>query len=167
MSISPTPSPTPELQPPRALKLFVTFFGSGFLPHAPGTWAAAAALIPASILVYFGGALLLSLAIVIVTITAIPACTAYCRITGKDDASEIVIDEVIGVWFAVLILPQTFLAWALGFALFRVFDILKPGPVAWAENGFDGGLGVVADDIVAGVLAAILSALILVFLTNA
>ncbi len=160
-------SPTLFPQPPRTLKLFVTFLGIGNLPKAPGTWAAAAALIPAAALVYLGGILLLGLAIVLVTIAAIPACTAYCRTTGKDDACEIVIDEVIGVWIAVLILPQTFLAWALGFVFFRLFDILKPGPVAWAEQGFDGGLGVMADDVVAGILAAMLSALILVFLTNA
>jgi phosphatidylglycerophosphatase A len=92
------------------------------------------------------------------------------RETGRIDPSECVIDELAGQWlacaFALLsfggLLPANHLslpAFGLAFVLFRLFDIWKPWPVSWAENSLKGGLGVMMDDIVAGLMAGVLVAL--------
>ena len=91
---------------------------------------------------------------------------------GVADHPAIVIDEVVGLWLAVLIpltlipLPIEHRGWLLlgAFALFRVFDIAKPWPVSWLERSLPGGWGVVADDLMAGVMAGLcltLSAIVL------
>ena len=75
-------------------------------------------------------------------------------VAAEDDPGWVVIDEVVGQWIALLALPRPALAGvAASFALFRLFDIAKPGPVGWAER-LPGALGVLADDVVAGALAA-------------
>jgi phosphatidylglycerophosphatase A len=83
------------------------------------------------------------------------------RAFGSEDDGRIVIDEVVGQLLALaplFALPAPsrtkFLAVVTGFVAFRAFDIAKPGPVRWAERRFEGGLGVMADDVVAGALAA-------------
>ena len=127
----------------------------GRLP-APGTAGSAAALIAGILLLQWGhGALVLALALAV--LLAFPAVSAHHRLTGRHDPSEVVIDEVVGQWLAMLVLPawgsDGFWLWALAaFALFRLFDIAKPGPVGWAER-LPGAAGVIADDAVAGVLA--------------
>ena len=75
------------------------------------------------------------------------------RDRGSKDASDIVIDEVAGQWIALLVVPLDWRWWVGAFLAFRLFDILKPGPVRLAER-LPGGYGVMADDIVAGALAA-------------
>ena len=76
----------------------------------------------------------------------------YGRISGKKDASEVIIDEVAGQWITMLFIPAT-LGWVIAaFITFRLFDILKPGPVKLAEHMKE-GVGVMADDVVAALLA--------------
>ena len=77
-----------------------------------------------------------------------------CRATGVGDASQIVLDEVVGQWVTLIAAPKSVVVVALGFLLFRFFDITKPWPVSWADRQLRGGLGVVMDDLFAGVLAA-------------
>jgi len=72
------------------------------------------------------------------------------------DPSQVVIDEVIGMMVALLALPASPLLWAAGFLLFRFFDILKPFPISYLEKRCPGGLGIVVDDVVAGIFANIL-----------
>jgi phosphatidylglycerophosphatase A len=83
------------------------------------------------------------------------------RIYGEDDG-RIVIDEVLGqlLTLAPLLVwgPASLVGLVTGFVTFRVLDIWKPGPVGWAERNFEGGAGVVADDVVAGALGALLMA---------
>jgi phosphatidylglycerophosphatase A len=71
------------------------------------------------------------------------------------DASAFVLDEFVGQWVALLAAPKSLLAVVVGFALFRAFDVVKPWPVSWADRRLRGGLGVVVDDVLAGVLAAV------------
>ena len=78
----------------------------------------------------------------------------YQSETGRHDAGEVVIDEVAGQWIALLVVPLDWRWYLAAFLLFRVFDILKPGPVRMAEK-LPGGVGVMADDIVAGVFAGV------------
>lgn len=125
----------------------------GHLRPAPGSWGSAAALVPAAGLALIGG-WSLELATLLVCVLGVRAATTYEAVTGKKDAKEIIIDEVAGQWIALLVVPLDWRWWLAAFCLFRLFDIAKPWPVRMAE-GFPGGLGVMADDIVAGVLAAV------------
>jgi phosphatidylglycerophosphatase A len=136
--------------------------GSGFAPLAPGTFGSALGVL---IFVLFspagsGGFALGWLALLAVGVWAAGRAG---RIYGEDDG-RIVIDEVLGqlltlapfLWWG----PPTLLGLVTGFVTFRVLDVWKPGPIGWAERRFEGGVGVVADDVVAGALgAAVLAAL--------
>jgi len=124
----------------------------GHLRPAPGSWGSAAALVIAAGLASLSG-WLLEAALVAVCIAGIRAADVYERVTGHKDASPVVIDEVAGQWIALLAVPLDWRWWLAAFVAFRVFDILKPGPVRLAER-LPGGYGVMADDIVAGALAA-------------
>ena len=124
----------------------------GHLRPAPGSWGSAAALVIAAGLASLSG-WLLEAALVAVCIAGIRAADVYERVTGNKDASPVVIDEVAGQWIALLAVPLDWRWWLAAFVAFRVFDILKPGPVRLAER-LPGGYGVMADDIVAGALAA-------------
>ena len=73
--------------------------------------------------------------------------------TGVKDPGYIVWDEFIGQWIALLLLPKTLMAYVLAFVLFRLFDIVKRGPVGWADKRFSGGFGVMVDDAIAGLMA--------------
>ena len=119
---------------------------------APGSWGSAAAVLIAAALVQLGG-LALEVATLIICVIGVRAADIYDRETGSKDASDIVIDEVAGQWITLLAVPLDWRWWIAGFVAFRLFDILKPGPVRLAER-FPGGYGVMADDIVAGALAA-------------
>ena len=74
---------------------------------------------------------------------------------GFGDDPAIVLDEMAGMWLTLALLPPDVLVMAAGFLLFRLLDIIKPWPVSWADHRVPGGFGVMLDDIVAGVLAAI------------
>ena len=119
---------------------------------APGSWGSVAALLIAAALVQLGG-WALELAALIVCVLGVRAADIYDREMGSKDASDIVIDEVAGQWIALLVVPLDWRWWVAAFVAFRLFDILKPGPVRLAER-LPGGYGVMADDIVAGALAA-------------
>jgi phosphatidylglycerophosphatase A len=83
------------------------------------------------------------------------ASTIHARDLPDEDPSEIVVDEVVGQWMTLLVVPPDILLYAIGFVLFRVFDIFKPWPVSWADRRIKGGLGIMLDDVLAAVYAAI------------
>jgi phosphatidylglycerophosphatase A len=145
--------------------LIATFFYVGHMRPAPGTWGSLAAL-PAAWVIYalFGP---WGLIVGIVLSYALGVWATGVETKGKDDhdPSEIVIDEVCGQWIALL--PLAFGAarqdadilalwpgWIAAFALFRLFDITKWGLVGWADR-MDGPTGVMLDDVIAGIFAAI------------
>lgn len=134
-----------------------TLFGIGHAPVAPGTFASLAALPFAWLIAYIGGPWLLAAAVIAASATGIWACNIHVRETGKTDPSECVIDELAGQWIACLAAPLSLPGYALAFAFFRLFDILKPWPVSAAERAPE-GWGVMLDDIVAGIFAAIIVA---------
>ena len=80
-----------------------------------------------------------------------------------EDPKQVVIDEIIGMMVALFALPASPLVWAAGFLLFRFFDILKPFPISYLEKRCPGGLGIVIDDVVAGIFANILLRGVLLF----
>lgn len=145
-------------------KLIATFFYVGLMRPAPGSWGSAAA-IPAVYLIHrFAGFPGVALATLAVFFAGWWATAHYTRATGSEDPSEVVIDEVAGMfvtlapvsgglWLAGVpgqVFPYP--GWVAGFLLFRLFDIWKPGPVGRADRRGD-ALGVMLDDVIAGVLA--------------
>ncbi|HVU82145.1 MAG TPA: phosphatidylglycerophosphatase A, partial [Rhodanobacteraceae bacterium] len=88
------------------------------------------------------------------------ACGVCDRRLGMHDQGALVWDEVIGMWITLFAAPPQWWWMAVGFALFRLFDIWKPWPVSWADRRVRGGLGVMLDDVVAGVYALVVLQLI-------
>ena len=142
-----------------------TFFMVGHLRPAPGTWGSLAAIPAAWGLHILGGPWLLLVGILLSF--ALGWWATALETNGKDDhdPSEIVIDEVAGQWLAFLpvsigaahvgtALTALWPGWITAFVLFRLFDIWKPGPIGWADRRGD-SLGVMLDDIIAGIFAAI------------
>ncbi|MEM1436036.1 MAG: phosphatidylglycerophosphatase A [Pseudomonadota bacterium] len=131
-------------------------FGSGFLRPAPGTWGTVAAL---GIWWFLIAPLEPPLQLLIVLATALVGSVIsgrVCRRYGVKDPGAIVIDEFAGLWLTLLGFNQDWWVFVVvGFLLFRLFDIWKPGPVGWADRQLSGGFGVMADDLVAGCLAAL------------
>lgn len=136
----------------RAWLAIATMGRIGKTRPAPGTLGSAAALLPAVGLAMAGG-WVLEAATLIACIVGVKAANVYEAHSGEKDASEIVIDELAGQWIALLVVPLDWRWWVAAFVMFRVFDVAKPGPVKMAE-ALPGGTGVMADDIVAGVMAA-------------
>ncbi|MAF47716.1 MAG: phosphatidylglycerophosphatase A [Rhodospirillales bacterium] len=135
--------------------LIAVFFGAGLLPKAPGTWGSLAALPLAWLIHGWGGAPWLAGATAVLFIIGVWASSVHGRRLGRDDPGEIVVDEVAGQWLTLLVVPADLLLYALGFVLFRFFDIVKPWPVSWADRRIKGGVGIMFDDILAGVYAAL------------
>jgi len=134
--------------------LLATGFGIGLLPKAPGTYASLAALPCAWLIQAYAGAGGLALAAATVAAGGWWATAIFVRDRGLADPPAVVVDEVLGQWLALLAAPPAWWAYALAFALFRIFDIAKPWPVSWAERAFPGAWGVMLDDVVAGAYAA-------------
>lgn len=135
-----------------------TGFGLGYLPVAPGTWASLATVPIAIVLTAmsgFWGTLGIAFA---VTIIGIWASEATARQSGIADPPAVVIDEIVGQLIALAPASGDPLALAVGFIAFRVLDILKPGPIGRAER-LGGGLGIMADDVLAGLAAGALVAI--------
>lgn len=148
-----------------AATLIATVGGVGYLRPAPGTWGSLAALPLALALHILGGFPLLAAATILAFFAGIWATKIMTA--GKDDhdPSEIVVDEVVGQWLALwaISLPAwshginitaLWPGWISAFVLFRLFDIWKPGPVGWMDRK-EGPTGVMMDDVVAGIIAAL------------
>ncbi len=136
-------------------ELFLTFFYSGNLPKAPGTWGSfLGAGIGLALLTIIPKSTLFLLTILI-TVVAIKEINKEENESGIHDASEIVIDEVAGVWLALVIASDNYLQIALSIILFRIYDIWKPSIIGRIDRDLKGGLGVMGDDIVAGIFAAL------------
>jgi phosphatidylglycerophosphatase A len=128
-----------------------TWFGIGLLPVAPGTFGSVAA-VPIALGLACLGIGYTAFAISIVVAVAIWSSGRCKKLLGNDDPSAVVIDEVAGLLLTMFLLAPSWLTLGLGFALFRFFDILKPYPIRKVEK-LRGGLGIVVDDLVAGVYA--------------
>ena len=135
-----------------------TFFGIGLLGPGPGTWAslAATALWFLAAWAIHPNSLALTLATlaagIIATAIGIPAASIVARESGREDPGHVVVDEVAGQWIALALTPVEFRHALLAFAFFRLFDITKPVPARQLER-LHGGLGIMMDDVAAGVYA--------------
>lgn len=129
--------------------LVATGFGIGLLPRAPGTWGSLAALPVGWAIVHFLGVIGLALAVAVVFAIGWWAAQTVSQQGDDADPAAVVIDEVVGQWIVLLATPPEPLLYGLAFVAFRLFDIAKPFPVSWAERRFAGGLGIMADDVLA------------------
>lgn len=135
-------------------KLISTWFGLGLSPVAPGTMGTIGA-IPLAYALSLGGPWIFLLGFVVVTLVGTWAAERFVRATGVDDDQRIVVDEVAGYLLTLVAVPKTPAALLFAFVLFRLFDIWKPQPVKWVDHNVGGGLGVMADDLAAGVYAGL------------
>jgi len=127
-----------------------TWFGSGLSPFASGTAGSLAALPFAYVIQVTLGNVALFIASLIMFCIGWWASVKYLKATGRtDDPSEIVVDEVAGQWLLLSVLFPTWHSYFVGFLLFRIFDVVKPWPVSWADQKIGGGLGVMFDDMLA------------------
>jgi phosphatidylglycerophosphatase A len=151
---------------PRWAELVATFFGAGNMRPGPGTWGSAGAVVTwIAIAHWLPQAMLVpgaALYAVLATAVGIPAATRVARAMGGKDPSKVVIDEGAGQMSALVGAPLQWKAILAGFILFRAFDILKPPPVRQLES-LPEGVGIVADDLGAGVYAFLVLQLLLHF----
>ncbi len=136
--------------------LLATGFGSGLSPWVPGTTGSLAAIpfwwlmarLPQdlySLIVLFG----ISIGVYI--------CHRTAKDMGVHDHGSIVWDEFIGMWITLMAIPNNSWKWLLaGFVVFRIFDMWKPWPIRWFDRNVHGGMGIMVDDIIAGVISAAL-----------
>jgi phosphatidylglycerophosphatase A len=126
--------------------------GSGYLPKAPGTWGTLVGLMlwwPLA-----GLSLTAYLAVVAALfLVGVASAGAAEKILDRGDPGVVVIDEIVGVLIALTAAPLHPAAALVGFALFRLFDIAKPFPVGWVDRHLHGGLGIMLDDVAAGLYA--------------
>lgn len=144
-----------------------TWFGAGLLPKAPGTWGSLAAIPFVYGASLYAGPFVLIIAIIALFLIGIWASNGVEKSSQKRDPGFIVVDEVVGQWIALL--PVTVLCDLLspclffttigaGFLTFRIFDIWKPWPIRHIEKRTPGGLGIMLDDVIAGIYSLILIA---------
>ena len=132
-----------------------TALGAGRSPVAPGTMGALCAMPVVVILAETG--FWIRLAVVsTVTVVGTIAAGKFARGAGQKDPSAVVIDEFAGIMVTFLAVPITAFTAILGFSLFRLFDIWKPPPVNWLDRHVEGGVGIMADDLAAGLMALLL-----------
>ena len=144
-------------------KFFITVGFSGLSPKAPGTVGSFVALILGLFLLEFVHPSTLFLLSLLVTVIAVKQIDIYEKELGIHDSSEIVIDELAGMWIALSICglnSENILFTApLAFIFFRLFDIYKPSVIGRIDRDVKGGLGVMGDDVIAGIFAGICTAL--------
>ena len=145
--------------------LIATFFGIGLWPGGPGTWAS---LVTMGLWYFAARAVhsrptaltLATLAVaLVVMLVGTPAASIVEKESGKQDPGQVVVDEVAGQLTALLCVPVEFRHVLFAFALFRFFDILKPPPVRQLER-LHGGLGIMVDDVAAGVYALLVGLIV-------
>ncbi len=134
-------------------------FGSGLAPKAPGTMGTLAAIPLWWLLAQLPLASYL-MVVLVSAIIGIYICGAAAKTLGVHDHGGIVWDEFVGFWIAMAALPVTWTSVILGFVLFRLFDILKPWPISWLDKKVSGGFGIMIDDVIAGLAAAGIIALL-------
>ena len=135
--------------------LLATGLGCGFAPVAPGTVGSAlGALVWWFVFADLDYYLRAAAAFAVFFFSVLVVESAVKRY-GLGDDRAIVLDEVVGMWFALLFMPKSIFWVAAAFVLFRIADIVKPWPASWVDTRVTGGLGIMADDLIAGMMAAV------------
>jgi len=143
-------------------RCIATGFGVGYLPLAPGTWGSLAAVLLVSLIYQISSPYPLVIHVVVAVLLFPLAWVTAGRVSQEEEDQDprfVVIDEIFGQFLCLLWVPVFSFYWILGFALFRFFDIVKPFPARRSER-LPGGLGIVMDDLVAGLYAGLILRLI-------
>ena len=149
----------------RLCLMFASVFYIGFIPGAPGTYASLATTLLFFLVYRFSSRIVPALhlsAVCLISVAGILASADIERLTGQQDPSFIVIDEVAGQLLTFLFLPVNLLNLGLGFLAFRTFDMWKPFPIRKLES-LGCGVGVMADDLLAGVYGNVVLRLVNLF----
>jgi phosphatidylglycerophosphatase A len=133
-----------------------TVFYIGRLPLAPGTWCSFIAFLTWFYLRFYIEGVFILYASLILFFVGVAVSTIHSEVIKKDDPSEIVIDEWVGQWIALWLIPHSFYWGFASFVLFRFFDISKLGPVQRMDD-IKSGTGIMMDDVVAGILALLVT----------
>jgi phosphatidylglycerophosphatase A len=143
---------------------FLAFgFGSGLAPFAPGTFGTLAAVPLYLLMTNFSLPIYLGITLIAIII-GFWLCGKSSEMLGVHDHSGIVWDEFAGFFITMIAAPQGWQWIVLGFALFRLFDIWKPWPIHIVDQKVDGGVGIMMDDVIAGVYSLVVLQLIVVLL---
>ncbi len=153
-------------------RVFITFFGSGLSPVAPGTAGSLLALIVGLGLLQIVPMQTFFMLTLLITVVGVFEINRYEKATNSHDDKSIVIDEVSGMWIAMMFAISTSKSMSfqyayetaviLSFISFRLFDIWKPSTIGVIDRRVKGGLGVMGDDILAGVAGGLLTDIILI-----
>jgi len=136
-------------------------FGSGLSPKAPGTMGTLAA-IPIYLLLQTTTTLNLYLLITfLISVLGVYLCGYTSRALKVHDHPGIVIDEIAGYLITMIAAPFSWQNILVGFVLFRIFDIFKPWPISWLDKNMRGGLGIMLDDILAGIISLLILQLLI------
>ncbi len=129
--------------------------GAGLAPKAPGTFGSLFGMAIAwwTLPLGFDARIMVVIALIV---SGVWICGESARRIGVHDHSGIVWDEIAGIYLVLLVAPVSILGWGLGFGLFRLFDIWKPWPIRDLDHRLHGGLGIMLDDLVAALYAAVL-----------
>lgn len=133
---------------------FSTVVKTGYLPLAPGTWGSLAALAVWYLILPFISSITFIASIIIIFAIGIYTSSITESALEVKDPSVIVIDEWVGQWIALMFLPKSIVWGVVAFALFRLFDIWKPYPISKLDS-IKGGIGIMLDDVLAGIYALI------------
>lgn len=154
MQLKSSITPIPEGLTARSPSVLIaTWFGSGRLRPGPGTCGSLAALPFAFVILTLGGPLALLIATIVLFFIGLKAAAIYGRHSGVKDDQAIVVDEVIGMWLALLPAGANPLLWLVAFVLFRFFDIYKPWPASYFDKRKKHDYDVLMDDVIAGIFA--------------
>ncbi|HET7921576.1 MAG TPA: phosphatidylglycerophosphatase A [Gammaproteobacteria bacterium] len=147
------------------LHLLAFGFGAGLSPRAPGTVGTLVA-VPLYALVQLGGIGFYAAVTLLAFLAGIALCGYTARRLGSADPAGVVWDEIVGYFISMIAAPFGWVWMLAGFALFRLFDIWKPWPIRLADRRVKGGFGIMLDDALAGIAAAILLGLAAHFLNR-
>lgn len=136
---------------------------TGYLPKAPGTWGSLVGVALWAAVHDLSPVTYISLVAASFIIGTFCAGSAE-KIIDRADPGIVVIDEIVGQLIALALAPFSLAAAVIGFALFRAFDIIKPFPINWVDKHLHGGLGIMLDDIFAGLYALVILQLILKYI---
>lgn len=138
-------------------------FGSGLAQKMPGTFGTLAAFPLVAMVAAFGSIYTFVAVTLMVSVVGIWLCGRTAEDMGVHDHGAIVWDEVAGMFIAMLLVPLSWTNLLVAFALFRVFDILKPWPISVLDKKLHGGLGIMLDDVLAGAVACVMMHVLLHF----
>lgn len=152
VSSAPARASASRVRPRRPLHWVAFGFGVGLARFAPGTWGTLVGVLLYLPLAQLGLPLYL-VAVAGAALLGILICGRTAQDLGVSDPSGIVWDEIVGYWITMVAVPIGWTWLVAGFLLFRFFDIVKPWPISWLNTHVKGGVGIMVDDVAAGLVA--------------